>query len=66
MNRALYVSNGGSVVTDASYALMGVNEDGEVVNDQKFRDFWDRVYKAMVKRDAEEEEFIKRTQAAHK
>jgi len=60
MNRALYVSNGGSVVTDASYALMGVNQDGEVVNDQKFRDFWDRVYKATLKRDKEMADELRR------
>ena len=46
-------SNGGSVVTDVTYALAGVNANGEVVNEDKFVEFWRRVRIAQEKRDKE-------------
>lgn len=49
----IYHSNGGSVVTDVTYALAGVNANGEVVNEDKFVEFWRRVRIAQEKRDKE-------------
>lgn len=52
--KVMYLGNGGTSYTDVSYAVAGVNQDGDVVNDQKFKDFWHRVYLATKKRDMEE------------
>jgi hypothetical protein len=49
--KTIYCGNGYEI--DATYALMGVNEQGEVVNEEKFKDFWKRLNKALAKRDKE-------------
>ena len=43
--KVFWISNGGSVKTDVIYALAGV-QDGEVVNEGKFIDFWTAFRKA--------------------
>lgn len=52
--KVMYLGNGGTTYTNVSYAAAGVNDDGEVINDQRFKDFWHRVNLAMKKRDEEE------------
>ena len=52
--KVMYLGNGGTTYTNVSYAAAGVNDDGEVINDQRFKDFWHRVNLAMQKRDEEE------------
>ena len=46
--KVFWVSNGGSVMTDVTYALAGV-QDGEVVNEGKFKNFWEMIRKAKEK-----------------
>jgi hypothetical protein len=53
--KTIYCGNGYEI--DATYALMGVNDDGEIVNEEKFKDFWKRLNKALAKRDKEQEEW---------
>ena len=52
--KVMYLGNGGTTYTNVSYAAAGVNDDGEVINDQRFKDFWHRVNLTMKKRDEEE------------
>lgn len=52
--KVMYLGNGGTTYTNVSYATAGVNDDGEIVNEERFKDFWHRVNLAMKKRDEEE------------
>lgn len=52
--KVMYLGNGGTTYTNVSYAAAGVNDDGEIVNEERFKDFWHRVNLAMKKRDEEE------------
>lgn len=53
--KVMYLGNGGTSYTDVSYAAAGVNQDGEVVNEQRFKDFWHRVNLALKKKYEKEE-----------
>lgn len=59
--KTIYCGNGYEI--DATYALMGVNDDGEVVNEERFKTFWHNLRIAMEKRDAEDT--FNRTQESH-
>lgn len=52
--KVMYLGNGGTTYTNVSYAVAGVNDDGEIINEERFKDFWHRVNLAMKKRDEEE------------
>ena len=60
MLQIIYHSNGDTVATDVTYALAGVNANGEVVNEDKFVEFWRRVRIAQEKRDKEIEDELRR------
>lgn len=48
--KIMYLGNGGTRYTDVTYAAAGVNDDGDVINEQKFKDFWHRVNIALKKK----------------
>ena len=48
--KVFWISNGGSVKTDVTYALAGV-QDGEVVHEDRHKQFWTNVNKAMKERE---------------
>lgn len=52
--KVMYLGNGGTTYTNVSYAAAGVNDDGEVINEERFKDFWHRVNIALKKKYAEE------------
>lgn len=52
--KVMYLGNGGTTYTNVSYAAAGVNDDGEVINEERFKDFWRRVNLAMKKKYEEE------------
>lgn len=59
--KTIYCGNGYEM--DVTYALVGVNEDGEIVNPEKYQAFWKRLRIALEKRDAENT--FNRTQESH-
>jgi len=54
--KVMYLGNGGTTYTNVSYAAAGVNDDGDVINEQKFKDFWHRVNIALKKKYEEEKD----------
>ena len=52
--KVMYLGNGGTTYTNVSYAAAGVNDDGEVINEERYKDFWHRVNLAMKKKYEEE------------
>ncbi len=52
--KVMYLGNGGTTYTNVSYAAAGVNDDGEVINEERYKDFWHRVNIALKKKYAEE------------
>ena len=51
--KVYWISNGGSVMTDVTYALAGV-QDGEVVREDRHKQFWANVNRAMKEREKRE------------
>ena len=49
--KTVYCGNG--YEREVTYALVGVNEDGEIVNEERFKAFWHNLRIALEKRDKE-------------
>jgi hypothetical protein len=56
--KVMYLGNGGTTYTNVSYAAAGVNDDGEVINEERFKDFWHRVNIALKKKYEGEKENV--------
>ena len=54
--KVMYLGNGGTTYTNVSYAAPGVNDDGEVINEERYKEFWHRVNIALKKTYAGEKE----------
>lgn len=48
--KVMYLGNGGTTYTNVSYAAAGVNDDGEVINEERYKEFWRRVNIALKKK----------------
>lgn len=56
--KVMYLGNGGTTYTNVSYAAAGVNDDGEVINEERYKEFWHRVNIALQKKYEGEKENV--------